>query len=156
MSKNPRYERRGAQAPHPQGELATGIPITDDVPAGSPQLATFEAAVQEAAEIVDTDEGPIEDRDNRGAVEGNGKRIPITEVENLAGEMTGRLTRDEARTRASLDGDTLTVAITTKHGTSKASADVKNWTASGVKSALEEIEAEIRGDAPTDSNAVKG
>lgn len=158
-NKNPRYERKTEPAPdlNKTGEIVTGVPITEDVPAGSPQFAAFEAhaeKVNEANLRINTDQ-PIEYRDNRGNQVVDGKyaeQIPIHEVDAMAEEMAGRFANGVERTSTQLDGNTLTVTIVTKHGVAKGSADVKSWNKAGVKAALGEIEDKLTGKAAAESD----
>jgi len=150
-----RYERHDTgAAQNKTGEAVTGIPIGENVPAGAPQFDAYIEAERKANEAARATEasGRMEDRDNRGAdaVDGKGNikpRIPVHEVDALAEEMAGRFANHIERVTSQLDGDTLTVTITTRHGVSKASADVDDWTAAGVKKALRDIEGKMNGKA---------
>lgn len=165
MSKQ-RYQRSANEPATDQndetGEIVTGIPITPETAPGSPQYATFEQAANKAAENANrvVDAGPMEDRDNRGAddLDDSGKtkqRVPIHEVDAMAEEMANGFARDITNVRTTLDGNAVTVAITTKHGTSRASANVENWSKSGVKKAMDEIKGKMNGDAASDGDQPK-
>ncbi len=116
------------------------------------QFAAFEQEARKNAEASNQlpDLGKIEDRDKRGAdtIEASGKvkpRIPIHEVDNMAEEMAARFSGSVERVTTELGSNALTVTIVTKHGTSKASADVEDWTAAGVKKALADVEEKMNG-----------
>lgn len=162
MTKSPRYPARTEPTPavdnSQTGEIVTGIPISEDVPAGSPQYAAFEQHVERLSEtnhLGATDHGKIEDRDNRGDNIVDGKyvdQLPIHEIDAMAQEMANGFANSVDRVTAQADGDTLTVTVVTKHGSAKGSAKVKAWTKAGVKSALDEIEDELNGNGkPVDN-----
>lgn len=166
MSKQ-RYERRTTEPATDQNdtdgvEIVTGVPITPATAPGSPQYATFEEAATKVAADASrvADSGPMEDRDNRGGddIDGEGKtktRLPIHEVDAMAEEMAGGFSRDVQNVNTSLDGNSMTVTITTKHGTSRATADVADWTKAGVKKALDEIKGKMTGETPSEGNQPK-
>lgn len=162
MTNNKRYERQDTGVVlNKTGQTATGIPVSENVPAGAPQFDAYieaERKASDAARSLSETTGKMEDRDQRGAdaIDGAGKtkaRIPIHEVDALAEEMAGRFSNSVDRVRSELQGDVLTVTITTKHGTSTASADVDDWSAAGVKKALKTIEEKMQGKSNTDKES---
>ncbi len=155
MSNPKRYERSTDNVVE-TGK--TGIPASGaDLEQGDTQFDAFVQAERNASINArrSEDSQKMEDRDNRGADELDDKgktktRIPMHEVDALAEEMASRWARDIDRVHAEANGNSLTVRITTRHGDSRASADVDDWTASGVKKALKEIEDKMNGSSTPD------
>lgn len=160
MSNNRNNDRRPNQP-----ASTPGIPDPDlnKFPRQDETIPPFEAF--KAAETENTnqllaaeahDEGRMEDRDGRGDPVEDGKikpMIPIHEVDALADEWAAGFAREIVRVTSEADDSTLTVTVTTRHGTSKASAKVDNWTAAGVKKALAAIREKYEGkvDASADN-----
>ena len=86
MTNNKRYERQDTGVVlNKTGQTATGIPVSENVPAGAPQFDAYieaERKASDAARSLSETTGKMEDRDQRGAdaIDGAGKtkaRIPI-------------------------------------------------------------------------------
>lgn len=165
---NKRYERRSDKSGDNKAvvqdgapeEIVTGVPATEDAPVGTTQFSAFEAAERKASETarLGATAEPVENRDNRGAMEGKGKRISISEIDVIATEWARERSQHVERVSSSASGDTLTVNVTTRHGTASSSAEVDTWSEAGVKKALKEIGEKMDGkrsasDEPRDKLA---
>lgn len=143
------YERRNRDEVRPDDgkreEIVTGIPATENVPVGSPQFDTFK---EYAEEVRDNEDNPLGQTYEPIEAKGGSQDIgfPIHRIEEMADESARSYSRDVRNVRSKAEGKTLTVTITTIHGTANASADVDKWTEANVKKALAEIEKKISGD----------
>jgi hypothetical protein len=149
------YERRNRDIDDgKREEIVTGVPATENVPVGSTQ---FDAFKEHAKEVRDNVDNPLGQTYEPIEAKGVGEDIgfPLHRIEEMADESARSYAHDVRNVHAKAQDKTLTVTITTIHGTSAASADVDKWTEANVKKALSEIEKKISGedsgaDAPKD------
>ncbi len=148
------YERRNREEVRPDDgkreEIVTGVPATEDAPVGSTQFQAFEA---HANEVRDNIEQPLaqtyEPIDSKGPDADIG--IPMHRIEEMADESARSYSHDVRNVKTTMEGKTLTVAITTIHGTAKASAEVEKGTEAGIKKALSEIKRKVSGEEGEDT-----